>query len=92
MCVLEESDWNSGIRSVSVKFWEGRVRVVSVESLALTCARMDCNFDDDDDDPFSCCCCCCCFNAKEVVLVSFFFVVIPLTLFPDRDMMTSLSL
>lgn len=30
MCVLDERDWKSGMRLVSVKFWEGRVRVVIV--------------------------------------------------------------
>jgi hypothetical protein len=28
MYVLEERDWKSGMRSVSVKFWEGRFRMV----------------------------------------------------------------
>ena len=28
MCVLDARDWKSGMRSLSVKFWEGRLIVV----------------------------------------------------------------
>ena len=36
MCVLEESDSKSGMRSWSVRFWEGRFMDVRFGELVLT--------------------------------------------------------